>query len=123
MRHKHKRLLGLQFCECGAFMGIPRKFMSLAELTQGPIRVQRKRTKGWKMPPNTIYVGRPSPWGNPYDWQEYGRAHAVDLFSYNMDENFKQTVWLALRGKNLACWCPLNQPCHANILLEIANGT
>lgn len=28
-------------------------------------RVQRKRTKGWKMPENTIYVGRPTKWGNP----------------------------------------------------------
>jgi hypothetical protein len=26
-----------------------------------------------------------------------------------------------LRGKNLACWCPLNQPCHADVLLELAN--
>jgi hypothetical protein len=26
-----------------------------------------------------------------------------------------------LRGKNLACWCPLDQPCHADVLLEIAN--
>jgi hypothetical protein len=27
-----------------------------------------------------------------------------------------------LRGKNLACWCPLDQPCHADVLLEIANA-
>ncbi|MGO8055976.1 DUF4326 domain-containing protein, partial [Rhizobium leguminosarum] len=27
-----------------------------------------------------------------------------------------------LRGKNLACWCPLDQPCHADVLLEIANS-
>lgn len=26
-----------------------------------------------------------------------------------------------LRGKNLACWCPLDQPCHADVLLELAN--
>ncbi len=26
-----------------------------------------------------------------------------------------------LRGKNLACWCPLDQRCHADILLELAN--
>ena len=31
-----------------------------------PIRVQRKRTKGWRMPANTVYVGRPTKWGNPY---------------------------------------------------------
>lgn len=28
-----------------------------------------------------------------------------------------------LRGKNLACWCPLDQPCHADVLLELANGS
>jgi hypothetical protein len=27
-----------------------------------------------------------------------------------------------LAGKNLACWCPLDQPCHADVLLAIANG-
>jgi hypothetical protein len=27
-----------------------------------------------------------------------------------------------IRGKDLACWCPLNQVCHADVLLEIANG-
>lgn len=27
-----------------------------------------------------------------------------------------------LGGKNLACWCPLDQPCHADVLLELANG-
>lgn len=28
-----------------------------------------------------------------------------------------------LHGKDLACWCPLDQPCHADVLLEIANTT
>lgn len=32
----------------------------------GPRRIQRKRTKGWKMPENTVYVGRPTKWGNPW---------------------------------------------------------
>ena len=27
-----------------------------------------------------------------------------------------------LSGKNLACWCPLNEPCHADVLLEVANA-
>lgn len=26
-----------------------------------------------------------------------------------------------LAGRNLACWCPLDQPCHADVLLELAN--
>lgn len=29
-------------------------------------RIQRKRTKGWRMPENTVYIGRGSKWGNPY---------------------------------------------------------
>jgi hypothetical protein len=28
----------------------------------------------------------------------------------------------ALRGKNLACWCALDAPCHADVLLELANA-
>jgi hypothetical protein len=28
----------------------------------------------------------------------------------------------ALRGRDLACWCPLDQPCHADVLLELANA-
>lgn len=31
-----------------------------------PTRIQRKRTKGWKMPEGAIYVGRPTQWGNPW---------------------------------------------------------
>lgn len=31
-----------------------------------PKRIQRKRTRGWKMPPNTVCVTRPGRWGNPY---------------------------------------------------------
>lgn len=33
-----------------------------------------------------------------------------------------ETEIYTLKGKNLACWCPLDQPCHADILLEKANG-
>lgn len=36
-----------------------------------PQRIQRKREKGWKMPPNTIYVGRGSKWGNPFRVVQY----------------------------------------------------
>lgn len=31
-----------------------------------PRRIQRRRTKGWTMPPGAIYVGRPTKWGNPF---------------------------------------------------------
>ena len=101
-----------------------------------PIRIQRKRMKGWRMPPNTVYVGRPTKWGNPFK-RELG---ATPMF---LVVQFKRWLGSALtkrcshamlmqrerllrdlpelRGKDLACWCPLDQPCHADVLLEIAN--
>jgi len=79
------------------------------------------------MPPNTVYVGRPTIWGNPFMVSEYGARLAV--FNYrNRLENYKRIGALDtalnisfLRGKDLACFCPLDQPCHADVLLEIAN--
>ncbi len=56
-------------------------------------------------------------------------AHAVRLFAHAMrrvpdwyHDTWKAPDISALRGKNLACWCPLDQPCHADVLLELANG-
>lgn len=93
-----------------------------------PGRVQLRRSKGWKMPPNTVSVARPSKWGNPYRVGIDGTAyHCVKLFRKIVEENIwsepnSESIKAQLRGKNLACWCPLNQPCHADILLEIANS-
>ena len=84
-----------------------------------PQRVHRRRTKGWKMPDNTVYVGRGTIWGNPHSVEEHGRAKAVELYENDLLDN--GTNLRELRGKNLACWCPLDQPCHADILLEYAN--
>lgn len=107
-----------------------------------PIRIQRKRTKGWKMPPNTVYVGSGSVWGNPYRvtktangcWKveragfdatlfEPNRKLEALKFAVNMFGIYMQNYHRVtdLRGKNLACWCPLDQPCHADVLLELAN--
>lgn len=99
-----------------------------------PKRIQRRRVKGWKMPPNTVYVGRPTVWGNPFD-MSYGETRMSVLTWYRMwmaqvkfkhiNELLRITVQERLpelRGKDLACWCPLDQPCHADVLLEIANA-
>ncbi len=105
-----------------------------------PARIQRKREKGWRTPENTVYVGRPTKWGNPFRAGEHGYDHdwcessaqAVEMFRYWMDDieeaEFvtKRTMLVTearkeLRGKNLACWCSLDQPCHADVLLELAN--
>lgn len=104
-----------------------------------PKRIQRKRTKGWKMPKNTVYVGRPTKWGNPF---REGETMINPIFDsgilHGMIRDKKQVVrdyidWLKLhgrerkakkelKGKNLACWCSLYTPCHADILLKIANS-
>ena len=98
-----------------------------------PIRIQRKRTKGWRMPPNTVYVGRPSlRWGNPYTVAGYyvsgysgtltqARQTCVDRFEEEISDSYRERVKVHLAGKNLACWCKLDQPCHADVLLKIAN--
>jgi hypothetical protein len=36
-------------------------------------------------------------------------------------EAFAADARRVLRGKNLACWCKPGEPCHADVLLEIAN--
>lgn len=88
-----------------------------------PIRIQRKRTKGWRIPLNTVYVGRPSKWGNPYTG-----LRAVEEYRDRLEGNkalmpdlFQEVVINPLRGKNLCCWCPIDQECHADILLEMVN--
>lgn len=84
-----------------------------------PKRIQRKRTKGWRMPENTVYVGRGSKWGNPCKVVvEQDREHAVAWFQAHVVHTLDLEP---LKGKNLACWCPLDKPCHADILLEEAN--
>ena len=47
--------------------------------------------------------------------------HAVPQWGRSYD-HCKYAVLVGLVGKDLACWCPLDQPCHADVLLEIANG-
>ena len=111
-------------------------------MTAAPRRIQRKRTRGWKMPPNTVYVGRPTMWGNhaPISDRE-NRAYSVAWFRRWVEETaswaWKGRAQIELRDKNLACWCRLcpahadGKPvgivcddcahCHADVLLELAN--
>lgn len=125
-------------------------------MPETPIRVQRRRTKGYRLPPNTVSVTRPGRWGNPFKGEDGastgGRQTLVDHYREwlttpcrpgrdpgvlerraaiipvtslhgvpfasrpSLDE-----IRRHLRGKNLACFCPIGQPCHADVLLELAN--
>lgn len=92
-----------------------------------PQRIQLSRKRGWKMPENTVKVDRSTRWGNPYMGEgQHDRARMTELFRGYLARP-EQAAHVAdiraqLRGKNLACWCPLDAECHADVLLEIANG-
>src|SRR5204863_1776086 len=112
-----------------------------------PNRIQLTRTKGWRMPENTKKVDRSSEWANPFVIGEVSpgedklgfrtpkelqgilvrdRSHAVELFrKWLSSESEVALEWRksahVLRGMNLACWCPPGGPCHADVLMEIAN--
>ena len=80
------------------------------------------------MPENTVYVGRGSKWGNPFKVGDNiprlnvifkDAKHAVEW--YQKCQPFPMLELHELKGKNLACWCKLSEPCHADILLKLAN--
>ena len=140
------------------------------------------------MPEGAVYVGRPTPWGNPFQYRHnmrglihYGPQHEErfgrhwdfegrisgpdnrhDMWFSADDIVETHVIWATheqlvelyrltltaptpgmlmaspsrkgrflrvtaddirreLAGKDLVCWCPLNRPCHADVLLEIAN--
>lgn len=105
-------------------------------------RVQLSRRKGWQMPENTVKVSRPSRFGNPFVVVEHykpGRnlngfytavptaEDAVECFREMLQQEGPtadgwRSLIPTLRGKNLACWCALDAPCHADVLLEAANA-
>ena len=93
-----------------------------------PKRIQRQRTKGWRMPEGAVYVGRPTKWGNPYPVECFKSLEQVMALYRRYLTETPLGIALAdearsqLRGKDLVCWCPLDQPCHADVLLELANA-
>lgn len=109
--------------------------------TTKPKRIQRKRTKGWRKPDGAVIVDRTSRFGNPFKIGDCWRSDrgdaflektvndaetAVRFFSDMLDYPTRPYPTLdelvtALHGKDLVCWCPLDQPCHADVLLKIMN--
>jgi hypothetical protein len=54
--------------------------------------------------------------------RKYGLAESLRLYEEHVEETFDiDTLQEDLAGKDLACWCPITEPCHADVLLEIAN--
>lgn len=105
-----------------------------------PQRHQRQRTAGWRAPIDAVYVGRPTPWGNPFrvpippdvavdlyrDLVTTGRAvHDGHVFERAargpLNVPTPEIIRDRLAGKDLVCWCPPEGPCHADVLLELAN--
>lgn len=88
-----------------------------------PERIQLSRRKGWRLPPHSVVVARPTKWGNPFRVGADGDAKmCVALFRTYIRSAAPIAEQISeLRGKNLACWCKPGQPCHADVLIEIAN--
>lgn len=112
-----------------------------------PIRIQLSRRKGFRMQAQSpdgrevVKVARPTKWGNPFKvGEEYVRrrmkpgggenanyvgdnAAAVRLYKrYTAREmDLQISAYQELRGKHLACFCSLDELCHADVLLKIAN--
>lgn len=104
-----------------------------------PERIQLKRTKGWRMPGNTVKVDRTTKWGNrfvPGKPIPFGplkgaivkdKRHAFVLYRSfaPLNDTLIRAAQAELAGKNLACWCekhPYEDECHAAVLLQIANS-
>jgi len=97
-----------------------------------PQRVKLSRARGWRMPPNTVKVDRTTRWGNPYTAADSGSiAEAVARHARWLRSELaapggevpptRDQIRTGLGGRDLACWCALDGPCHADLLLKIAN--
>ena len=110
-----------------------------------PRRIQLSRAKGWRKPPGAVVVARPTKWGNPFTVSaavEAGirpdRAHGFCVRCFEYWLRGDRQHWMGpesdaaaarildalpdVRGRDLACWCPLDSPCHADVLLDMANA-
>lgn len=105
-----------------------------------PRRLRLSRAKGWRKPGGAVVVARPTPWGNPFVVGQDGTAaECVHLYAMlcagllcfttkaDLDEQRAVLAHVrehvrSLAGCDLLCWCRLGQPCHAEVLLELANS-
>ena len=112
-----------------------------------PKRIQLSRKRDWRLPPRTVKVDRTTRFGNPYRINEridlkqakrwgwklspqgqkcvcLSSAEAVARFRHALlwDGAIHDFIRNELGGRDLACWCAAGQPCHADVLIEIANS-
>jgi hypothetical protein len=109
-----------------------------------PQRLQLSRRKGFRLPPGAMNVARPTRWGNPHRvgfcfWcsRHHNAEDAVRAFRRDLLDALDRRASGAprpcvfdrmaadlhtLRDHDLACWCKPGQPCHADVLLELANA-
>jgi len=88
-----------------------------------PKRVQLRRSKGWRLPADAVKVSRPGKWGNPFSVEQYDREMAIQKYESWLDQQLErgELSLMELRGRDLACWCSLDERCHADVLLLRAN--
>lgn len=122
-------------CECPAAVELRTEQRARAAANGGPIRIQRRRTFGWRAPQHAVYVGRPTRFGNPFrvtldpdtkGWHVVARnGFGVGTFPTDLDARRYATdgyrFWInepeqapllalvrpLLHGRDLTCWCPL----------------
>jgi hypothetical protein len=72
------------------------------------------------IPEGAVKVTRPGRWGNPYKVNDHGLERSLTLYREHLTAHpeLVERARRDLAGRDLACWCPLDQPCHADILLE-----
>ena len=97
-----------------------------------PVRLRLSRAKGFDLQAvsralnglEAVNVARPTKWGNPFTVANSGGVHPALRYAC---EYARYVDARPLRGKNLACWCGLEDqhgnyvPCHADVLLSLAN--
>jgi hypothetical protein len=101
-----------------------------------PARIQLSRAKGFRLQEHSlalnglpaVKVDRSTKWGNPYTKakaRELGNCEChwclAATYKGMLTDHAIDLIRKELAGKNLACWCPPELDCHAEVLLEIAN--
>src|SRR6266446_612801 len=89
-----------------------------------PSRIQRRRSRGWRQPSSALYVGRPTKWWESLQSRtKPKRRGSCDVVSQRPDRRSftVDDVRRELNGSDLICWCKAGAPCHADVLLAVAN--